>query len=134
MRAFVEVRQLGHRLTVCWLTVLIASVGWLEPTSLSHVVVQRGGLAGHVAAALLVLAAAAGLVDALAEMAGRRSRWLAVNRHQGYLLVAALHVAFVLTMAMSGSLNWLALQYGALAMGAVWIAVLDVALHREARA
>lgn len=134
MRTIVGVRQLGHRLTVCWLTVLIVSVGWLEPASLSHFVVQRGGPAGQVAAALLVLAAAAGLVDALAEMAGRRSRWLAVNRQQGYLLMAALHVAFVLTMAMSGSLNWLSLQYGALAMGAVWIAVMDVALHREARA
>lgn len=134
MQSLIEVRQLGHRLTVCWLTVLIVSVGWLEPTSLSHFVVQRGGMAGQVAAGLLVLAAAAGLVDAFSEFAGRRSRWLAVNRHQGYLLMAAMHVAFVLTMAMAGSLNWLALQYGALAAGAVWIAVMDVALHREARA
>ena len=128
-------RQVGHRLTACWLTLGVLSVAWFEPSSLSADILDRAGYWGHTIGLALAVCAVLGIADTFVNdilPAGCCLPGLPDYRHAGFMVMSILHLSFVWAMIMAEALTWVAAQYVCLALSCIWIASFDTVYHREA--
>lgn len=128
-----KARQVGHRLTVCWMTLALLSVTWWEPESLSFHLIHYTNGWGHALSYLMAIMAVIGIADAIVNdvLPDKYSiPWVGQYRHIGYVILAVAHMVFVYVMARNHDVTWLAAQFITVAVGCIWIASFDTYYHR----
>lgn len=131
-----KARQVGHRLTICLLTMAMTAVAWWEPASLSHHLLTRVDGWAQAVSIAMVLLAAIGVADVVVnDMLPPRFVLPGVDayRHLGYMALGAMHLVYVYSMARSWLITWLAAQFLVAALGCIWIACFDTYYHRQGK-
>lgn len=129
MKYVTNARQIGHRLTVAWLSLSVFLVTFLEPDSLRGQIVKDSGIIGTAVAASLAIIAVITLVDVVVNDVLSERYTLQVTqtaRMHLYMVQAVLNMAVVGTAVMAGIFSWVLCTYLVLALASVWIAVFDV--------
>lgn len=129
--SFASPRQIGHRLTVCWVILSLLAVSWMEPSSLGYAMRSRLNAQGQVASVAMFIMAAIGLVDAFADLCGRGIGMLARHRTLAYVLLSFAHAAVLYSSARAGVVTWILAQYAVPAMSCIWIAFFDVHYNKR---
>lgn len=116
-------RQVGHRLTVAWLTLALLAITLWEPTSLRYRVVHDAGAVGIAVSLLIGLAALAALLDVALNDLRPRPLLAFLQRHrvQAYAVQGAVNLVLVWAMWRAGALTWVAAPYVVLACASFWI-------------
>jgi hypothetical protein len=121
--------QIGHRLTLAFMTLAFFMLSVAEPSSMAYQLVELAGTPGSVTTWLLAAMACWSLVDVVINEVlpddytlARTRQW----RHYGYGSMALLNGSFIFVMALHDQVSWLTSVYVVMALSAVWIAIWDV--------
>lgn len=102
------------RLYLCLSTLVVSLISLASTTSLNATLIAAAGVSGLVVTWILAVFGMIGLADAIINDI-LPDRWqfptAAYYRHLGFIAIASLNLAFILTMAKNNTITWLAARY-----------------------
>lgn len=105
---------LPMRLYLCFSTLVVSLISLASHDSLNATLIAKSGVSGYIVTWTLLLFGLIGLLDAFINDI-LPDRWsfptAAYYRHLGFIAIASLNVAFLLTMAKNNTVTWLSARY-----------------------
>lgn len=102
------------RLYLCFSTLVVSLISLASTESLNASLINRAGPSGYIVTWILVFFAVIGMIDAIINDI-LPDRWsfptAAYYRHLGFIAIASMNLAFIMTMAKNNAITWLAARY-----------------------
>lgn len=128
LASFLSAREVGHRLTVSFVSLSVVLLTWMEPSSLRFRVVEQSGQVGWVFTFVMAVMAVVAILDVLVnDLLPERYKLPMVmeGRMYAYMLQAAMNISLVAAITHWHTWAWTAAVHLVLAGSSIWIAVMD---------
>lgn len=132
MLPYSQPREVGHRLTVSFVSLSVVLLTWYEPDSIRHRIVEQSGAVAWAFTLLMAVMACTALADVVVNdmMSNRYTLpFIKSCRMYAYMLQALMNIAMVGAVTNWHTWSWVAAIYIVIAVSSVWIAVADTYYH-----